>query len=172
MAEQLGHLIEVAKLPNVTLQVLPFTIGEHAGMDGEFTLLRYRESADPDVVFIENTGNDLYLESSEVTRRYNKIFDHLRAAAQNPSESTPDSRQHPVATGGTQKGADRGPVSRAVAQEQPQRHQRLRRGRSRPGRSRRSRLQGPQRSCAAFNAHEWEAFLAGVRNGEFEQPKR
>lgn len=21
-----------------------------------------------------------------------------------------------------------------------------------------------------FNAHEWEAFLAGVRNGEFEQP--
>lgn len=87
MAEQLGHLIEVAKLPNVTLQVLPFTIGEHAGMDGEFTLLRYRESADPSVVFIENTGNDLYLESSEVTRRYSKIFDHLRAAAQNPSQS-------------------------------------------------------------------------------------
>ena len=22
-----------------------------------------------------------------------------------------------------------------------------------------------------FNAREWEAFLAGVRNGEFEQPK-
>ena len=22
-----------------------------------------------------------------------------------------------------------------------------------------------------FNAHEWEAFLAGVRTGEFEQPK-
>ena len=22
-----------------------------------------------------------------------------------------------------------------------------------------------------FNAKEWEAFLAGVRNGEFEQPK-
>jgi hypothetical protein len=22
-----------------------------------------------------------------------------------------------------------------------------------------------------FNAQEWEAFLAGVRNGEFEQPK-
>lgn len=23
-----------------------------------------------------------------------------------------------------------------------------------------------------FNAHEWEAFLAGMRNGEFDQPKR
>ena len=87
MAEQLGHLIEVAMLPNVTLQVLPFTSGEHAGMDGEFTILHYRESSDPDVVYIENTGNDVYLENPEVTRRYNKIFDHLRAAAQNPGES-------------------------------------------------------------------------------------
>ena len=87
MAEQLGHLIEVARLPNVTLQVLPFTSGEHAGMDGEFTILHYRESSDPDVVYIENTGNDVYLENLEVTRRYNKIFDHLRAAAQNPGES-------------------------------------------------------------------------------------
>jgi transcriptional regulator with XRE-family HTH domain len=87
MAEQLGQLIEAARLSNVTLQVLPFTSGAHAGMDGEFTILHYRESSDPDVVYIENTGNDLYLESSEVTRRYNKIFDHLRAAAQNPGES-------------------------------------------------------------------------------------
>ena len=87
MAEQLGHLIEVARLPNVTLQVLPFTSGEHAGMDGEFTILQYRESSDPDVVYIENTGNDVYLENPEVTRRYNKLFDHLRAAAQNPGES-------------------------------------------------------------------------------------
>jgi transcriptional regulator with XRE-family HTH domain len=87
MAEQLGELIEAAKRPNVTLQVLPFTSGEHAGMDGEFTIFHYRESADPDVVYIENTGSDLYLEAPEVTRRYNKIFDHLRAAAQNPGES-------------------------------------------------------------------------------------
>jgi transcriptional regulator with XRE-family HTH domain len=87
MAEQLGQLVEAAKRPNVTLQVLPFASGEHAGMDGEFTILHYRESDDPDVVYIENTGSDLYLEAPEVTRRYNKIFDHLRAAAQNPSES-------------------------------------------------------------------------------------
>jgi hypothetical protein len=87
MAEQLGRLIEAAKLPNVTLQVLPFSSGEHPGMDGDFTILHYRESADPDVVYIENTGGDMYLEAREVTRRYNKLFDHLRAAAQNPGES-------------------------------------------------------------------------------------
>jgi transcriptional regulator with XRE-family HTH domain len=87
MAEQLGRLIELSKLPNVTLQVLPFTSGEHPAMDGDFTILHYRESADPDVLYIENTGGDMYLEAPEVTRRYNKIFDHLRAAAQNPGES-------------------------------------------------------------------------------------
>jgi transcriptional regulator with XRE-family HTH domain len=87
MADQLGELIEAARRPNVTLQVLPFTSGEHAGMDGEFTVFHYLESADPDVVYIENTGSDLYLEAPEVTRRYGKIFDHLRAAAQNPAES-------------------------------------------------------------------------------------
>jgi transcriptional regulator with XRE-family HTH domain len=87
MAEQLGQLIEAAKRPNMTLQVLPFASGAHAGMDGEFTILHYRDSDDPDVVYIENTGSDLYLEQSEVTRRYNKLFDHLRAKAQDPGES-------------------------------------------------------------------------------------
>jgi transcriptional regulator with XRE-family HTH domain len=87
MAEQLERLVEAAKLPNVTLQVLPFTSGAHAGMDGEFTILHYRGSADPDVVYIENTGSNLYLEAPEVTRRYNRIFDHLRAKAQDPGES-------------------------------------------------------------------------------------
>jgi transcriptional regulator with XRE-family HTH domain len=87
MREQLQRLIDAAKLPSVTLQVLPFSSGEHAGMDGEFTILRYRDPADPDVVYIENTGGDMYIEEADVTRRYNSIFDHLRAAAQNPSES-------------------------------------------------------------------------------------
>ena len=87
MAEQLGHLIEAAKLPNVTLQLLPFASGEHAGMDGEFTVFHYRDAADLDVVYIENTGADMYLDQVDVTRRYNSMFDHLRAAALNPSES-------------------------------------------------------------------------------------
>jgi transcriptional regulator with XRE-family HTH domain len=87
MADQLRRLIDAAELPTMTLQVLPFSSGEHAGMDGEFTILRYRDPADPDVVYIENTGGDMYIEEADVTRRYNSIFDHLRAAAQNPSES-------------------------------------------------------------------------------------
>lgn len=88
MHAQLQRLIDAAALPSVTLQVLPFAAGAHAGLDGEFTVLSYRDPADPDVVFIENTGGDAYIENLDVTRRYNSIFDHLRAAALNPAESS------------------------------------------------------------------------------------
>jgi transcriptional regulator with XRE-family HTH domain len=87
MAAQLDHLRQAAQLPSVTLQVLPFSAGAHAGMDGEFTIFGYREPEDPDVVYIENTGGDAYIEDAEVTRRYRRIFDHLRAAALDPAES-------------------------------------------------------------------------------------
>jgi transcriptional regulator with XRE-family HTH domain len=87
MAAQLEHLTRVAELPSVTLQVLPFSAGAHAGMDGEFTIFGYREPEDPDVVYIENTGGDAYIEDAEVTGRYRRIFDHLRAKALDPAES-------------------------------------------------------------------------------------
>jgi hypothetical protein len=87
MDEQLQRLIDAATLPNVTIQVLPFSVGVHAGMDGEFTILSYDDPADPDVVYLETTAGQHFDESPAVTRRYNAIFDELRAAALNPAES-------------------------------------------------------------------------------------
>jgi transcriptional regulator with XRE-family HTH domain len=87
MDEQLKRLIDAAPLPNVTIQVLPFSVGVHAGMDGEFTILSYDDPADPDVVYLETTAGEHVEESAAVTRRYNAIFDELRAAALNPAES-------------------------------------------------------------------------------------
>ena len=87
MGAQLEYLAQMATLPSVTLQVLPFSAGAHAGMDGEFTIFGYRAPEDPDVVYIENTGGDAYIEDADVTRRYGRIFDHLRAAALDPAES-------------------------------------------------------------------------------------
>jgi transcriptional regulator with XRE-family HTH domain len=87
MRAQLERLTEAAELPNVTLQVLPFSAGAHAGMDGEFTIIGFPDPVDPDVVFIENFTRDLYLEDPGAIRRYRQLFDHLRAAALDPSES-------------------------------------------------------------------------------------
>lgn len=87
MSDQLEHLIDATSLPNITLRVLPFAAGVHAGLDGEFTILQYREPADPDVVYLEIAAGQRYDESSDVARRYNLIFDHLQEAALKPEES-------------------------------------------------------------------------------------
>jgi transcriptional regulator with XRE-family HTH domain len=87
MAEQLRRLAEAADGPNVTLQVVPFAAGEHAGMDGGFTIFAFSRSADSDVVHLDISSGDLYLERPEQIRRYNQVFDQLRAAALEPDDS-------------------------------------------------------------------------------------
>jgi transcriptional regulator with XRE-family HTH domain len=87
MAEQLQRLVDAASLPNITLQVLPFFAGVHAGLDGEFTILQYSDPADPDVVYVETAAGQRFDESGEATRRYSLIFNDLRSAALNRAES-------------------------------------------------------------------------------------
>ena len=81
MLDQLAKLIEVARLPNVRLQILPFAAGAHAGMDGTFAILEFEEEGDADVVFIDNATGGLFLEKAEELGKYIAIFDTVRAAA-------------------------------------------------------------------------------------------
>ncbi|HEY3008782.1 MAG TPA: helix-turn-helix transcriptional regulator [Micromonosporaceae bacterium] len=87
MRAQLQRLAEAADLPNVTIQVLSFEAGAHAGMDGTFAILDFPEPGDPDVVFAENATGGLFLEKNDELRKYIFIFDHIRAAALRPEES-------------------------------------------------------------------------------------
>jgi len=65
MRRQLERLAEVAALPNVTLQVLPFAAGAHGGMDGTFTILLSRGTTDQDLVFSASAAGGLFLEKDE-----------------------------------------------------------------------------------------------------------
>lgn len=87
MCRQLQRLVEAAQLPNVTIQILPFSVGAHAGMDGTFTILSFPDAGDPDVVYAENATGGLFLEKSDELQKYSFIFDHVRAAAMRPEES-------------------------------------------------------------------------------------
>ncbi|GAB2749721.1 helix-turn-helix domain-containing protein [Amycolatopsis magusensis] len=87
MAEQVSRLVEVAALPHVTLQVVPFGAGAHPGMEGPFLILGFPEQADPDVVYVDSTSSGLYLEMPDDVRRYTLMFDHLRATALKPDDS-------------------------------------------------------------------------------------
>jgi transcriptional regulator with XRE-family HTH domain len=87
MRAQLQRLVDATSLPAVRLQVLPLDVGEHGAMSGAFTVYRFDEPASPDVVYLEHTTSDLYVESPEQVERYNSAFDRLRAAAMRPRRS-------------------------------------------------------------------------------------
>jgi transcriptional regulator with XRE-family HTH domain len=87
MAEQFAKLREFAQLPHVTLQVVPFGAGAHAGMEGPFLIVGFPEQADPDVVYVDSSVDGAYLETAPEVRRYTLMFDHLRAAALNPEDT-------------------------------------------------------------------------------------
>ncbi len=87
MRRQLEHLAKVAALRNITLQVLPFHSGAHAGMDGEFAIIGFPEPAETDVVYIENATSDLYVEDADAVSRYIEIFNRVRDAALSPTAS-------------------------------------------------------------------------------------
>ncbi|WP_203782658.1 helix-turn-helix domain-containing protein [Paractinoplanes rishiriensis] len=87
MRDQLIRLIEAAELPNVTLQILPFASGAHAGMDGAFVILEFEEEGDADVVFIDNATGGLFLEKADELRKYISIYDTARRSALTPAES-------------------------------------------------------------------------------------
>jgi transcriptional regulator with XRE-family HTH domain len=87
MAKQANRLLELAQLPHVTIQVVPFTAGAHPGMEGPFLILGFPEPADPDVVYVDSTSGGFFLELAPDVRRYSLMFDHLRAAALKPDDS-------------------------------------------------------------------------------------
>ena len=81
MREQLERLIEASRMPNLTLQVIPFNAGAHAAMVGSFILLGFPEPSDPQIVYVEYHSGALYLEKHLEVERYRLMFDHLRASA-------------------------------------------------------------------------------------------
>ncbi len=87
MRKQLDHITDMAKLPHVNVQVLPFSAGVHPAMDGAFRILGFPETTDPDVVYLENQAGSLYLEEEAEIDRYARMFNHLIAKALDPEES-------------------------------------------------------------------------------------
>jgi Domain of unknown function (DUF5753) len=53
MRGRLRHLTQIAELPRVTIQVVPFGSGAHAAASSSFSILRFAEPELPDVVYIE-----------------------------------------------------------------------------------------------------------------------
>lgn len=87
MRGQLRHLIEVSEQPNVTLQVMPFAFGGHAGETGAFAMLSFPESDLSDVVYMEQLTSALYVDKREEVAQYERVMGHLHAESSGPEET-------------------------------------------------------------------------------------
>ncbi|WP_235486937.1 DUF5753 domain-containing protein, partial [Frankia sp. AvcI1] len=89
MRAQIEHLINIAPLQNLTLQVMPFAFGGHAAEGGAFTILRFPEMDLPDVVYLEQLTGSTYLDKREDVDRYMEVYNRLSVDSTTPA-STPD----------------------------------------------------------------------------------
>ena len=88
MRNQLEHLLGMATKPGLTVQVLPFSCGAHAGHAGGFSILEFPNRSDSEVAYVESVAGTTYLEKDKEVRVQVEAFDRLRAAALAPGAST------------------------------------------------------------------------------------
>lgn len=95
MAEQLHQILKATELPNVTVQVLPFSAGLHAGaMAGAFSILEFPEDSngremEPPVAYLEAATGAIYLDKPHEISAYNAIWADMgdRALSESRSKS-------------------------------------------------------------------------------------
>ncbi|MFF4872683.1 helix-turn-helix domain-containing protein [Streptomyces sp. NPDC003444] len=87
MVQQLEHLLEQSQLPHVTVQVMPFDMGAHPGISGQYSILEFPDTSDSSVVYIEGVTSDLYLEKAQDVGKYSVMYEHLRAQALNVDQT-------------------------------------------------------------------------------------
>jgi transcriptional regulator with XRE-family HTH domain len=79
MRGQLTHLLSFEHNPRINIQVLPFSAGAHAGLQGSFNL--YRFASDPTIVYTEGYASGHPSANPDTVKDCSLRYDHLRAAA-------------------------------------------------------------------------------------------
>jgi transcriptional regulator with XRE-family HTH domain len=87
LRSQLEHLITVVERPNVTVQVVPYTVGGHAAAGGPFTIVRFDQPDLPDVVYLEQLTSALYLDKRPDVEQYLTVMDQLSVQAAAPDQT-------------------------------------------------------------------------------------
>jgi transcriptional regulator with XRE-family HTH domain len=88
MRAQIRHLIEIAQLTHVNIQVAPFSVGGKATAGGPITKLRFHEDELPDVVYLEQIMGALYLGKPAEKLYHWIVLNRLATEAPPPAETT------------------------------------------------------------------------------------
>ncbi|WP_121188103.1 helix-turn-helix transcriptional regulator [Nocardiopsis sp. Huas11] len=84
--EQLQHLLKITERPNVNIQIIPESVGAHAGLSGPFTILDF-EPDEPEMIYIEGQGGNLYLDKAREIRRHKQLWNHIVDVAMSTAQS-------------------------------------------------------------------------------------
>lgn len=87
MREQLGHLIEMAQRPNVTVQIILLDVTNASAPGFPITYLRFGGLDLPDIVYLEHIRSANFLEDRDETEEYRIALDRLADEALTPQES-------------------------------------------------------------------------------------
>lgn len=86
MRKQLDRIIEVSEYSNVTLRVVPFSVGAHPALESNFIILEFSGQA-ANIVYVEGLVGHVYLERQEDVDRYLQAVSQLNDLALSPKDS-------------------------------------------------------------------------------------
>ena len=87
MRAQLEHLLEMAELSHVTVQIIPFTVGAYMCLDNPFVFFDLGEPMMPAAVYVELAVRGEYLEKPDEVSTYREAVDRIRASGLDPQAS-------------------------------------------------------------------------------------
>ncbi|CRK60183.1 Putative DNA-binding protein [Alloactinosynnema sp. L-07] len=85
MLAQLHHLVEVNRLPNVDVRIVPFGVGWHPGLEGAFNLIESDNA--PAVVFLDTRRSTLWLHKEVDVNAYKQAAEMVARVALDAEES-------------------------------------------------------------------------------------
>jgi hypothetical protein len=86
LVAQVEHMLELSSLPNVVLQILPFTMSGYAA-ESSFSILRFAEPELPDLVYQEHLTAAAYLDKRPEVEAYSRVMDRVAVDALTPDET-------------------------------------------------------------------------------------
>ncbi|MYU54923.1 MULTISPECIES: helix-turn-helix domain-containing protein [Streptomyces] len=87
MRAQLKWLLELAELPQVRLQVLPFRVGAHPCLTGPFNIVSFAEVEAVDVVYMDTVGGTVWVENAEGSAQHSSRFDRIAKVSLGAADS-------------------------------------------------------------------------------------
>lgn len=79
MRDQLHYLLQVSVRSFLTMRIIPISAGPHAGLAGDFDLLKFKKI--PPIVYLESEGANVFLEDQSSVALYDKVVESLGRAA-------------------------------------------------------------------------------------------